>query len=63
MQGDSGWAGATLTAIALPGFLGDTITAAELSNRFDWVILAELIVYVYSYLHGDLQGSRNEQLK
>ena len=65
---DNGWAAATISAIFLPGLLGGNLDYDGGGGGGDYdhgmiLLFAEAIVYLYSYLHGDLEGSRGAQLR
>ena len=61
--GHKWWGALTLGAIAIPGTLGKFLSIIEESKWNPIYFLLEFLCYSYWFLHGDLEGTRSEQIK
>ena len=59
-NGHPWWGALTLGAVALPGTLGGVNFKQKHISTFS---VSECLSYTYSLLHGDLPGTRSEQIK
>ena len=61
-HGHPWWGALTLGAVALPGTLGGSYST-HYQTFYDLNLYSECLSYTYSLLHGDLPGTRSEQIK
>ena len=62
-HGHPWWGALTLGAVALPGTLGGSSATQIITHTSHMNFDSECLSYTYSLLHGDLPGTRSEQIK